>query len=66
MVKIDTDEVLPTLVETVTLLSLVTVCTPAIQETFRKFIRPLIVFDTVQIRVYLSPALAMPDLLMLA
>ena len=52
--------------ETVTPFPLATAMPPMVQVAVGELIKPATVFDTVQFRLYIIPALAVPDLLTLA
>ena len=51
------------LLETLILLVLEIIFLPVDQVAIGELIRPSIAFDTVQVRLYANPALAMPELL---
>ena len=52
--------------ETVMSFPLATAMPPMVQVALGELIKPATVFDTVQFRLYIIPALAVPDLLTLA
>ena len=52
-------------VETVMSFPLETILPPVVQVAVGELIRPSTLFDTVQVRLYIIPALAVPDLLTL-
>ena len=62
----DTEKLLPLEVEIVMPFPSVMACPSAVQKAAGEFIRPLAVLDTVQVRLYISPALLTPDLPILA
>ena len=62
----DTEKLLPLEVEIVMPFPSVMVRPSAVQKAAGEFIRPLVVLDTVQVRLYISPALLTPDLPILA
>ena len=53
-------------VETVMSLPLETAIPPVVHMAVGELVRPPTLFDTVQVRLYIIPALAIPDLLILA
>ena len=62
----DVVDILSVVEETVTSFPLATATPPMVQVAVGELIKPATVFDNVQFRLYIIPALAMPDLLTLA